>query len=182
MSKFWICSVALALLPILLVVALWTLGLILYQDLGGVVRRVRAEMQQEQTKREGKMLIGLTPVPQPQPKRCVVCGALADAHARFCARDGSLLQPEAQETATGRDVVQEAARVARMENSERLLFETDLLLYSMDRLLCFSDVERRKLYEVAQRSLRTEMPVIRQLPTGVRPQQQDSQPLWEGLL
>ena len=181
MSKFWICSVALAFSPVFFVVALWTLGLILFQDMVRLLRRRQAE-ELGQTKREGNMLIGLTPVPQPQPKRCVVCGALADAHARFCARDGSLLQPEAQETATGRDVVQEAARVARMENSERLLFETDLLLYSMDRLLCFSDVERRKLYEVAQRSLRTEMPVIRQLPTGVQPQQQDSQPLWEGLL
>ena len=167
MSKFWTCSVALALLPAFFVIALWTLGLIVFQDLGGVVRRIWAEIEQEQTKREGNMLIGLTPVPQPQPKRCVVCGALADnAHARFCTRDGSLLQPQ-----------EEAARVARAESGERLLFEMDLLIYAMDRLVCFTDMERRKLYEVAQRSLTMEMPVIRQLPA--LPQEQT---LWEGLL
>src|SRR5579859_7526632 len=142
--KFWLYFAGL--LPALLVLAIAALVLVLFEGMRRDLLRARAKMMArwavDRTKREGnaKMLItGLTPAPQ--PRRCVACGVPEGAaHMRGCVM--TLTAAPAQAAAAVVATYLEVCEEARQEY-QRALFETDLLLFCLERDICLIDVERR---------------------------------------
>lgn len=169
--KFWLCFVGL--LPLLLVLFVGTLVVCLFEGMRRDLLRERAaETAGGSVKREGNndmILTGLTPVPQ--PRGCQACGAPEGTlHRRGCVMTlTAAVQPAQEVAATGLEVLQEADEamrgVAMQEAHRQRLFETDLLLFCLERHTCLTDTERRRLYEV-WRNGSVELQVIRRQAAG----------------
>ena len=172
--KFWLYFVGL--LPVLFVVGVATLVLCLFAGMRRDLLRARAQMagrRAAQAKREGNstmLITGLTP--GPRPRRCVACGVPeGERHGRGCVMtlSAQMQTPAGEESAaqpsTGVQMMREIDQVTRREEHERRLFETDLLLYCLERNTCLRDEERRRLYAVWRNS-DAELAMIRRVAAG----------------